>query len=1147
MKLTFIAVSVPALQQVRHFREKYRKECREHEIEITCFYVAGMEQRYLLQPEILIDAIRQSDVAVIDTMGASERLQEIVRQGLEECRGQRIVIGNTLREYLRLGAFSMSSMSVMGKRMKKPEKTEIQISKESAKHPEEKTQPKSALDQMHRMRRMALMLGNVIPFGITRDMKNVFLLVDYWQQAGEEDMESFFALLLRRYGGQKWLKKEHPCTMRYGIYLKDPDTLECIDTVEAWARKIGYDEKAEKETIALLFYGHSYPNDFLPVVRALAECLQRKYYILPIAFSQNEDDDLEQLQRYLCQKAMPVAAVINLMPFRLGAGPMGGNANRAAEILKKLDVPYLKPFCLTKVSEEEWKLADAVNPGEFLISILLPELDGGILSFPVGVMQTKTGEDGLELPELKPLPERIETLCKRTEALLNLKYKPKNEKKLAFVFYNYPPGESNVFGGAFLDTFASASALLHRLKEEGYQIEDMTPEELQKTFVSGGRCNCPEWSEPAEAEYTYELEGKNCPVRGIRNGNVFLGLQPVHNSEEYHDRNRTPGAEYRAFYLWIREVFQADALIHFGTHGTLEFLPGKEVGMMGDCWPDRLVGMLPHFYYYYVGNPSEAMIAKRRSLATLISYQAPPLQAGGLYGEYQELKETIAEYRESLQAAPERCPDLLEQIRHLAEHCRLEYEGAGEDDRELTESDLDGIESCLYTYENSLIPDGLHRINEEELQGLLHALDGGYLPAGTAGDVIKNPDILPTGRNLVQFDPRLVPTRTAYERGAKAAMLSLERYREQTGEYPQTMAVILWGLETSRSQGETIGQILYYLGLRLKTEKASYDDRLEVIPQEELGRPRVDVVIHICGFFRDMYPNLIRNLNEMLQRLLHSGESGETNFFLKHTRMLEEELRRENEKNGIVMSEAERRELASCRIFGPKAGEYGTRLTDLVRKGNWKEAAELGSSFAEDLSFAYSAGRQGVEAERLLKWQYRQVEVMSQIRNNVEYELTDLDHYYEFYGGLAKAIENEKGKKPVMLVADTVGEEVCVQDIKEALRQGVVTRLCNPKWIEGMMRHDYHGVGQIAKRFENVMGFAASTDAVESEVFSDLTRCYAADPELRHRMQASNRWGYMKMMERLMEAENRGYYQATEEELEQIREAYLEAEGEAEE
>lgn len=226
--------------------------------------------------------------------------------------------------------------------------------------------------------------------------------------------------------------------------------------------------------------------------------------------------------------------------------------------------------------------------------------------------------------------------------------------------------------------------------------------------------------------------------------------------------------------------------------------------------------------------------------------------------------------------APERCGDLLLNIAKAGKSCGFLEGDSGEN---CSEKDLDLLEERLYEYENSLITDGLHEINEAELNGLVHGLDGGYVPVGTAGDVVKNPSILPSGRNLVQFDPRLVPTRTACERGMKAAQLSVEAYHEKTGTYPDTTALILWGLETSRSQGETIGQILYYLGIRLKTEKSSYDDRLEVIPTEELDRPRMDVVIHICGFFRDMYPNLIDNLNAMFRQILRLEEGPEKELF----------------------------------------------------------------------------------------------------------------------------------------------------------------------------------------------------------------------------------------------------------------------------
>ena len=1149
MKFTFVAVSVPALLQVQAFKENYDRKYPNGDLEIRCFYIAGIRQELINDPRALIEAIADADAAVIDTMGASEELQEVVRKGLERCQGQRLVIGNTLREYLRLGAFSMASM---GKMMKKPQQNN-----------EEKKQEESAVSRMNRIRRMAMMVGRVLPFGMTKDMKNAFALIDYWQQATPKDIASFMHLILRQYGGQKFLPKEEACTMQYGIYLKHPVTEVCMESVEKYWKQEAFDHT--KDTVALLFYGHSYPNDFLPVVRAIAECLKEQYNILPVAFSQNEDSDLDKLETILCQTKTPVSAVINLMPFRLGAGPMGGDARRAVSILEKLNVPYLKPFCLTKVSDEEWADACAVNPGEFLISILLPELDGGIMSIPVGVMASQGGR----LPELVPMDDRINMLKKRLTKLIALRRKENSDKKVALVFYNYPPGESNVFGGAFLDTFASAAELLKALKKEGYQVEEMTAENLRNVFLNGGRCNCPEWSDEVWEEdadvLSWHMDGDSYPVKGILNGNVFIGLQPVREDIEdlsedigqtkkdgafsnYHDRNKRPSKAYQAFYEWIDKGFQADAMVHFGTHGTLEFLPGKDNGMTGDCWPDRLVNDVPHFYYYYIGNPSEAMIAKRRSLATLIGYQAPPLKKSGLYGIYQELKETIAEYRESQQSAPERCDDLLTQIGSLALECRFWPEHpASKNAYAVTEKMLDTLEDKLYIYENSLITDGLHLMNQDEMTGLVRALNGEYISVGNAGDVIKNPDILPSGRNLVQFDPRLVPTKTACERGEKAARLAVEKYYQQKGEYPDTTAVILWGLETSRSQGETIGQILYYLGLRLKTEKGSYDDRLEIIPTEELGRPRMDVVIHICGFFRDMYPNLIDNLNEMMQRLLTLHESDNENYYARNTRKMTEDIVNQALKEGRPMDEKTAQEMASCRIFGPKAGEYGTRLTEIVRKGEWKEAEKLGSSFVEDLSYGYGYRTKGISSKELLARQYQHVDLVTQVRNNVEYELTDLDHYYEFYGGLSKAVEKYKGEKPVMLIADTTGERVSVQGIDEALNRGVVTRILNPKWIEGMMRHEYHGVQQINKRFENVMGFAATTDAVDSETFSKLTKCYAADETLRHRMQKSNRWAYMKMMERLMEANNRGYYQATDEELTQIREAYLEAEGEAEE
>ena len=241
--------------------------------------------------------------------------------------------------------------------------------------------------------------------------------------------------------------------MKYGIYLKNPETKECTEKLKDYWEKEKYE--SGKPLIALLFYGHSYPNDFLPVVCTIYKKLKRFANVLPIAFSQNEDKDLPKLEAYLTENDVPVDAIVNFMPFRLGAGPMGGNADGAVEILKRVKAPYFKPFCLTKVEREEWTRESGVNPGEFLISMMLPELDGGILTYPVGIMtRTDHMESAhLDITTIEPIEERADSLCERVFKYIELRKKPNQEKKVAVVCYNYPPGEDNLSRRRFFRYF----------------------------------------------------------------------------------------------------------------------------------------------------------------------------------------------------------------------------------------------------------------------------------------------------------------------------------------------------------------------------------------------------------------------------------------------------------------------------------------------------------------------------------------------------------------------------------------------------------------------------------------------------------------------------------------------------------------------
>ncbi|MDO4792596.1 MAG: cobaltochelatase subunit CobN [Filifactor alocis] len=1163
MKITVIAVSSPALYHLANLRREFEENLAQN-IDLRLLHISpSCVPFFLSRKEEILSSIEGSDFVVMDLMGSSPLLLEVFEEGLKKCTGHRLIIGNLCREYTKLGSFSMSMM----KKRKSPEKDDIRLPQEEKRRKNDTSQ---AIKTMHRMRRIAMILGNIIPFGMAKDVKNTFRLIDYWQQGTEEDLRSFMRLILREYLGQRQVPKEKPSGIKYGIYLKHPLTGEVFESLSSYRKK--HFARPKPLTVALLFYGHSYPNDFSPVTREVFARLEERYNVLPLAFSQNRDCDLDDLRSYLCDKEISLCAIVNLMPFRLGAGPMGGDAQRAVGILKDCNVPYFKPLIVTRADRTEWEERSSLDPGEFLISILLPELDGAIHTYPLGLSRREriAEEEGLDISVTEPIKERISTFCRRLDRFVTLRTKADRDKKIALVCYNYPAGEGNLFSASFLDSFSSLANILKHLHKEGYQVKELSEEELRHFFTSDGMCNDPAWASSSPSPHTYE----GVPIRGLLSGNVFIGIQPTkkqnQTGEEIHDRNLPPSKEYQSFYLWLEHEFQADAVIHVGTHGTLEFLPGKENAVSSDCWPDRLPGSLPHFYYYYIGNPSEAMIAKRRSNASLISYLPPVFRESELYGPYSDLKQLISEYREALQIAPERCNDLIADMEELSISLSFLKEG-----ETLCSSMIDEIEEELYEYETSLIPDGLHILgepytreeaeafaervlsfldkddaryeeqkilllhhclNNRELQALTEALNAGYLPVGIAGDILKEPTLLPSGRNLVQFNPLHVPTRTAFERGKTIAENILRSYFDRHGAYPETTAVILWGLETSKTQGETLGQILYYLGARLKEGSSRFDNRFELLPPEELDRPRIDVVVHICGFFRDMFPNLLEDLNEVFRKLDELKEDPKNSSFAKNT----ERLYREKLEVGLSPELA--RELARSRIFGPREGEYGTSLTRRVKEGSWKDSEELGDFFADDLSYLYSSSRRAFPAKDILLSSYKGVELLSQVRNNVEYELTDLDHYYEFYGGLSKAVENSRGEQVDMYVADTVGGGIAVRDIKAALQRGIRLRLLNPQWIEGMMRHQYHGVQEIAKRFENVIGFASTTNSIDGRTFSDLQRRFVSDEDLRKRMQESNRWAYIQVLNRLAEAKNRGLWTPTDEEWTTLQEVYLETE-----
>ncbi|MCQ2070308.1 MAG: cobaltochelatase subunit CobN [archaeon] len=1181
--VTVISVSTPAVRDTVLYSRNLGSVYGHPEVGFRLHYLCGNREVSRFDVARAGKDISESDLIVLDLMGADDGIVDAISEPLMKATCQRIVVSGFGPVKNKLGRYD---------------------------------------EKRFRMDRT--------------DADNVRLFADYWKNAEGNDIESAFNLVLGRYMGITGLPDPEPVSTRTGAFLKNPVTGRVHDDLRSYLDENPFDP--ERQTVAMFFNSHRYPSDTQGAVRRIFSRIGEFANVLPVAFNRITSADVPHIRELL---SGGVDLAIDLIAFRFIAGPMGGSSTEAMRLLSDLDVPFLRPFFLGRSDRKEWmERVSGLTVMEFMLNVFMAELDGALCTFPVGVNEdTWTAEEfGITFSEIRVIEDRLERLCGKIQGYLRLRRLSNSEKRIAIVGYNYPPGEGNLFGGAFLDTFSSMCAITDYLRENGYTVPPVDHDGLISDFLGSGITNGGEWTDPDEdrvirhkgtvqhpqkvierwgkAPGTVLADRNGYLIPGVVKGNVFLGLQPPRSrpegdsSKEYHDPYLPPHHQYLAFYEWIRDVFKADAVVHIGTHGTVEFLPGKEVGMSGECYPDIAVGDVPHYYLYYMGNPSEAMLTKRRTHAGDISYMSPPYVKSGLYGGLSELEGLIAEYRESLFVDEGRSRNVLDIIEAKAEEMRLPkdiddlehelddmrvslipkgfhifgtpfteeeaesfaiqsmmfpHEGAvpmadilrehgfegdidGEAERVYREYNRDGtVPACLKDDERT-VPSLEYERNTflrskecHELDNLLRALDSRYIAPKPGDDFLRNPEIVPTGYNIVQFDPSKIPTRAAFERGAEAAGNTIRMHLEEEGTYPRSVALVMWGLETSRSQGATIGQIMTYLGIRMVDTAGSFEDRFEIIPIEELGRPRIDVTVSICGFFRDMFSGIVTGLNKVFMRLWARGESDEQSLFAKHTRENYAKLVSEG------YSEDEALDLAVCRLFGPKEGLYGTGMTGTVNSSEWKDEEELGNIFDESLRHAYSLKRRGFDSGDLLRTNHRNVDVVSQIRQNVEYELIDLDHFYEFFGGLSKTVEIARGSKARMYITDNTGPRLKTQTVKASIEHGVRTRLLNPRWIDGMLETDYHGTQKINDRFENVLGLAATTGAVESGVFSDMETVYVHDRELRERLRRNNNYAYISMLRRLSESYERGYWNATPEELRELEEAFLESEEQAEE
>lgn len=1075
--------------------------------------------------------------------------------------------------------------------------------------------------QMKMLRRLPQIL-RFIP-GTAQDVRAYFLALQYWLAGSEENIANLIRLLVDRYadGPRRALRG----SLKVGRPVDYPETGIYHP---ALPRRVGTDPQAlpavpgAKGTVGLLVLrsyvlaGNAAHYD--GVIRSLEA---RGLSVLPV-FATGLDAR-EAIDAFLVRDGRPVIdALVSLTGFSLVGGPAYNDSAAAQDVLAQLDVPYIAAHPAEFQTLDEWGASDrGLLPVESTIMIAIPELDGATGPIVFGGRTDQPGRcsgcaRACTFPasegqrDMHVCAERAETLAARVEKLVTLRRRSRAERKIGIVLFNFPPNAGNTGTAAYLSVFESLHRTLGALQREGYAVEvPASVEALREAIIQGNAARHgamanvhvrigasdhirrERWLSEIEAQWgpapgRQQSDGSSLFVLGERFGNVFVGIQPGFGYEGdpmrlLFEKGFAPTHAFSAFYRWMREDFGADAVLHFGTHGALEFMPGKQTGLSARCWPDRLIGDLPNIYLYAANNPSEGALAKRRGAATLVSYLTPPVASAGLYRGLIELKGSLDRWRglapEEMREAEELAALIQAQAAAL-DLAPAEPEWSGEE----RHARIGKLTEAVLELEYTLIPHGLHVVGEplsqaervdmlmaivesgsgvrparavveglvaglspeqalraagaepeagvlaglaelaatdallardHELDGLLRALDGRFIRPAPGGDLLRTLAVLPTGRNLHGFDPFRIPSAYAVRDGARQAARLLDRHLADGHALPETVALVLWGTDNLKTEGGPIAQALALMGAEPRFDGYGRLAGAQLLPPEALDRPRIDVVISVSGIFRDLLPLQIRLLAEAAFLAASADEPSERNFVRKHALAYQAE-------HGCDL------ETAALRVFGNAEGAYGSNVNNLVESGRWQDEDELAETYSRRKGFAYGRGGRAVQQPELLRSVLGGVELAYQNLDSVELGVTTVDNYFDTLGGISRAVRRAKGgaATPVYIGDQTRGEGT-VRTLSEQVSLETRTRMLNPKWYEGMLKHGYEGVRQIETHVTNTMGWSATTGQVEPWVYQKLTETYLLDPAMRERLAALNPTASAKLANRLIEAQARQYWQ----------------------
>ncbi|MCC5961890.1 MAG: magnesium chelatase subunit H [Rhodobacteraceae bacterium] len=1018
----------------------------------------------------------------------------------------------------------------------------------------DKSKPASGAKQMSLLRRLPKIL-RFIP-GKAQDLRAWFLSMQYWLGGSDENIEAMMRFLIARYADRpEWREIKAAAPVDYpetGLY--HPDLKGRITTdPSALPRPAG----AQGTVGLLLMRSYILASDtahYDAVIRAL----EAKGLAVVPAFAGGLDGR-PAIAEYHQDK---IDALLSLTGFSLVGGPAYNDSPAAVETLSALNVPYLVAHPLEFQTLGQWaSSATGLGPVETTMLIALPEIDGATSPTVYGGRHgagTCTGcaqgcQAAPDTRAMAPCLERITSLAEKLSRTVALRRKENAAKKVGIVLFGFPPNAGAVGTAAYLDVFESLYNTLSRMKAEGYSLElPDTVEALREAVLKG---NAAQYGQEANvaAHVSADEMVKNCPplsaiesvwgpapgrvqsdgrgvfILGAQLGNVFVGVQPTFGYEGdpmrlLFEKSFAPTHAFTQFYLWLRNTYQADVVLHFGMHGALEFMPGKQTGMGASDWPDRLIGEMPNIYLYAANNPSEASLAKRRSGAVTITHLTPPVAQAGLYKGLQELKDSLARWRRMEETDRAR-PDLESLIAEQA-----------------AAVDLDGAPDALWVRllecEDALIPEGLHIVGrtldaaararmldnvdatpdqraemdaalqqDGELTGLMRALSAEFIAPVPGGDLIRSPEILPTGRNIHAFDPFRMPTAFALREGKDQAAKLLETHPT----LPRTVAMVLWGSDNIKSDGGPIAQALALIGATPRFDAYGRLSGANLIPLAELGRPRIDVVMTLSGIFRDLLPLQTRLLAEAAYKAAMADEPEAQNFIRAHALAASRDL-------GVDL------ETAALRVFSNAEGAYGSNVNQLVDSSAFGDEDELADAYQNRKGFAYGMGGKPVAQPELLKATLKTVDLAYQNLESVELGVTTVDHYFDTLGGIARAVKRARGQDTPVYIGDQTRGAGKVRTLRDQIALETRSRALNPKFYEALLSHKAEGVRQIEAQVTNTLGWSATTGNVEPWVYQRLSETFVLDAAMRRRLAEMNPQASARLAGRLIEASDRAYW-----------------------